>query len=71
MGHDHYGKGWHNTSSIGTLGSTAAAAKMLSLDEMQTRMALGIGATQASGLACELRHDDQTIPSRQHLPCGA
>jgi 2-methylcitrate dehydratase PrpD len=50
MGHDHYGKGWHNTSSIGTLGSTAAAAKMLGLDEMQTQMALGIGATQASGL---------------------
>jgi len=50
MGEDHYGKGWHNTSSIGTLGSTAAAAKMLSLDEMQTRMALGIGASQASGL---------------------
>ena len=50
MGEDHYGKGWHNTSSIGTLGSTAAAAKMLGLDEMQTRMALGIGASQASGL---------------------
>ena len=50
MGHDHYGKGWHNTSSIGTLGSTAAAAKMLGLDEIQTRMALGIGATQASGI---------------------
>ncbi len=50
MGEDHYGKGWHNTSSIGTLGSTAAAAKMLNLDEMQMRMALGIGATQASGL---------------------
>ena len=50
MGEDHYGKGWHNTSSIGTLGSTAAAAKMLGLDAMQIRMALGIGATQASGL---------------------
>lgn len=50
MGEDHYGKGWHNTSSMGTLGSTAAAAKMLRLDEMQTRMALGIGASQASGL---------------------
>jgi 2-methylcitrate dehydratase PrpD len=50
MGEDHYGKGWHNTSSIGTLGSTAAAAKMLGLDEMQTRMAIGIGASQAAGL---------------------
>src|SRR3954471_21256698 len=50
MGEDHYHKGWHNTSSIGTLGSAAAAAKMLNLDEMQTRMTLGIAATQASGL---------------------
>jgi 2-methylcitrate dehydratase PrpD len=50
IGEDHYGKGWHNTSSIGTLGSTAAAAKMLDLDEMQTRMALGIGASQCAGL---------------------
>ncbi len=50
MGEDHYGKGWHSTSSIGTLGSTAAAAKMLGLDEMKIRMALGIGASQAAGL---------------------
>jgi 2-methylcitrate dehydratase PrpD len=50
MGEDHYAKGWHSTSSMGTLGSTAAAAKMLGLDELQTRMAIGIGASQASGL---------------------
>lgn len=50
IGHDHYAKGWHVTSSAGTLGCTAAAAKMLGLDEMQTRMALGIGASQAAGL---------------------
>ena len=50
IGHDHYAKGWHVTSSAGTLGCTAAAAKMLGLDEIQTRMALGIGASQAAGL---------------------
>lgn len=50
IGHDHYAKGWHVTSTAGTLGSTAAAAKMLGLDEMQTCMALGIGAGQAAGL---------------------
>ena len=50
MGPDHYAKGWHSTSSVGTLGSTAVAAKALGLDEMQTRMAIGLGATQASGL---------------------
>ena len=27
MGPDHYAKGWHSTSSVGTLGSTAVAAK--------------------------------------------
>jgi len=50
MGPDHYAKGWHATSSVGTLGSTAVAAKALGLDVMKTRMALGVGASQASGL---------------------
>lgn len=50
IGEDHYGRGWHNPSSIGTLGTTAAAARMMGLDEMQTRMALGIGASQCSGI---------------------
>src|SRR5688572_30644868 len=50
VGHGHYGKGWHNTSSIGTLGSTAAAARMLGLDEIQTRMALATEAPHASAL---------------------
>ena len=50
MGSDHYAKGWHSTSSVGTLGSTAAAAKCLGLDEQKTRYALGLGASQAAGL---------------------
>jgi 2-methylcitrate dehydratase PrpD len=50
MGHDHYGKGWHSTSSAGTMGSTAAAAKCLGLDEQKTRYAIGLGASQAAGL---------------------
>jgi 2-methylcitrate dehydratase PrpD len=32
MGEDLYGKGWHNTSSIGTLGSTAAATNPKPVD---------------------------------------
>ncbi len=51
MGPDHYGKGWHSTSSVGTLGSTAAAARCLGLDEQKTRHALGRGAAQAAGLS--------------------
>jgi 2-methylcitrate dehydratase PrpD len=46
----HYTRGWHATSSIGTLGCAAAAAKLLGLDVAQTRHALGIAASLASGL---------------------
>src|SRR5207247_2763214 len=46
----HYTRGWHATTSIGTLGCAAAAARMLGLDASQTRHALGIAASLASGL---------------------
>ena len=47
---DHYTRGWHATSSIGTLGCAAAAARLLGLDVGQTRHALGVAASLASGL---------------------
>ena len=47
---DHYTRGWHATSSIGTLGCTAAAARIMGLDVVQTRNALAIAASHASGL---------------------
>ncbi|MGH7314092.1 MAG: MmgE/PrpD family protein [Candidatus Rokuibacteriota bacterium] len=46
----HYERGWHATSSIGTLGCAAAAAHMLALDPAQTRHALALAASLASGL---------------------
>jgi 2-methylcitrate dehydratase PrpD len=46
----HYTRGWHATTSIGTLGCAAAAARVLGLDAAQTRHALGIAASLASGL---------------------
>src|SRR2546422_7390653 len=47
---DHYTRGWHATSTLGTLGCAAAAARLLRLDVTQTRHALAIAATHASGL---------------------
>jgi 2-methylcitrate dehydratase PrpD len=47
---DHYTRGWHATSSIGTLGCAAAAARIMRLDVVQTRHALAIAASHASGL---------------------
>jgi 2-methylcitrate dehydratase PrpD len=46
----HYDHGFHSTATIGTIGATAGAAKMLRLNAEQTRRALGIGASQAGGL---------------------
>lgn len=49
-GLDHYMAGWHATSTLGHLASAAACSRLLGLDEHQTVCALGIGATQSSGL---------------------
>ena len=46
----HYERGWHITSTCGVFGATAAAAKLLRLDERQVACALGLAATQAAGL---------------------
>lgn len=43
-------RGWHATGIHGTLASTLTAAKLYRLDIERTRMALGIAASQASGL---------------------
>jgi len=46
----HYNKGWHATATLGIMGAAAACAKLLKLNEWQIRMALGIAASQASGI---------------------
>jgi 2-methylcitrate dehydratase PrpD len=50
LGNRHYTKGWHSTSTLGSLSATAAAAKLLKLDVHQTKMAFGIAASLTSGL---------------------
>jgi len=47
---DHYTRGWHATASIGSIGCAAAASSVLRLDPVQTRHALRLAASLASGL---------------------
>lgn len=47
---DHYDRGWHITGTAGVFGAAAATGKLLGLDERQMTWALGIAATQSSGL---------------------
>ena len=46
---DHYAKGWHSTGTIGAFGATAAATKLLGLDEGETAHAFGIAASEVGG----------------------
>jgi 2-methylcitrate dehydratase PrpD len=46
----HYNRGWHATATLGVLGAAAASAKIFGLNGEQTRMALGIAASQSSGI---------------------
>jgi len=46
----HYRRGWHATATLGSIAAAAAGARLLGLDAAATRLALGIGASGASGL---------------------
>lgn len=46
----HYDIGWHITGTAGVFGAAAASGKLLGLNEQQMTWALGIAATQSSGL---------------------
>lgn len=46
----HYDRGWHITGTAGVFGAAAAVSKLLKLDVERTIWALGIAATQSSGL---------------------
>ncbi|WP_230293625.1 MmgE/PrpD family protein [Croceicoccus sp. Ery5] len=47
---DHYMRGFHTSGTIGAFAATAAAAKMLGLDEEQTARAIGIAASCSAGI---------------------
>jgi 2-methylcitrate dehydratase PrpD len=46
----HYDVGWHITATTGVFGAAAAAGRLLGLNEQQMVWALGIAATQSSGI---------------------
>jgi len=46
----HYQRGWHCTSTLGTISAAAGASRLLGLDAATTEHALAIAASSASGL---------------------
>lgn len=49
----HYRRGWHATSTIGTVAAAAAAARLMALPRDQTMHALSISVSMASGTKCQ------------------
>ncbi len=47
---DHYDRGWHITGTAGVFGAAAGVARLIGLNARQTAYALGLAATQSSGL---------------------
>jgi 2-methylcitrate dehydratase PrpD len=50
LGRGHYQRGFHQTATAGAFGATLAACRIYGLDRSQTRAALSLVATRASGL---------------------
>jgi 2-methylcitrate dehydratase PrpD len=50
MGHGHYMRGWHTTSTVGTFTATAVAARLWGLNTAGLQTAWGIAGSQMSGL---------------------
>lgn len=46
----HYTRGWHITTTCGVFGAAAASARLLGLPAAETGHALGVAASEASGL---------------------
>jgi 2-methylcitrate dehydratase PrpD len=46
----HWSRGFHSTGTCGAIGASAAAAKILHLDEKKTMYAISMGALQSAGL---------------------
>ena len=54
LGHGPYLRGYHVTGTVGTFGATAACARLLRLDAERTALAIGIAASEAAGLKCNI-----------------
>jgi 2-methylcitrate dehydratase PrpD len=53
LGRAHYQVGYHQTATAGACGATLAVSRLMELDKGQTRHALGLCASMASGLKAQ------------------
>lgn len=66
----HYARGWHSTSSIGTLAAAVACARLLELDVAQTANAIGLAVSQAAGTRANFGTDAKSFQAGQCNAAG-
>ncbi|WP_172173676.1 MmgE/PrpD family protein [Paraburkholderia elongata] len=64
----HYDRGWHMTSSVGTIAAAAACAHLLGLDVAATVSAIGLAVAQTAGTRANFGFDAKSFQAGQ---CGA
>ncbi len=74
LGPRHYARGWHITVTCGTVGAAAAVGNLIGLDAEQMRNAIGISATQSSGIIENLGAEAKSVgvggAARKRDQCG-
>lgn len=65
MAERHYARGWHSTSSIGTIGSAVACAHLLQLGVAETANAIGLAVAQTAGTRQNFGTDAKSFQAGQ------
>ncbi|WP_077035746.1 MmgE/PrpD family protein [Pelomonas sp. KK5] len=58
---EHYAMGWHITGTTGMFGAAAAVGRLLKLDEERMTHAIGIAASQPTGLKVQFGSDTKSF----------
>lgn len=70
FGPEHYAMGWHTTSTFGVFGAAAAVAYLMKLNDEQFGMAIGLAASQASGLKANFGTMTKPFHAGHAAECG-
>ena len=70
LGPGHYFRGWHTTATVGIFAATAIAGRLMDLDTDALRHALGLAASQASGLTANFGSMTKSFHVGHAARCG-
>lgn len=70
MAVDHYARGWHSTSSIGSIAAAVACSRLLGLDTARIVHAIGLAVAQASGSRANFGTHAKSFQAGHANVCG-